>query len=134
MFLGQGDRLVACGSDDGRVYIYCAETGLLLRALEADEDVANCCQPHPHCTLLATRCALVSSGVRLLLLRCFADVGHPACGCSGIENVIRLWSPGPEPSTQEVAALRELVASNQVRHVNSLCSCHAIMKHAAYWL
>lgn len=56
VFLGQGDRLVACGSDDGRVYIYCAETGLLLRALEADEDVANCCQPHPHCALLATRC------------------------------------------------------------------------------
>ena len=44
VFVGRGDKLVACGSDDGRVYIYCSETGLLLRTLLADEDVANCIQ------------------------------------------------------------------------------------------
>jgi WD and tetratricopeptide repeat-containing protein 1 len=27
VFLGEKDELVACGSDDGRVFIYSAETG-----------------------------------------------------------------------------------------------------------
>ena len=44
VFVGRGDALIACGSDDGRVFIYCAETGLLLRAIQADEDVVNCVQ------------------------------------------------------------------------------------------
>jgi WD and tetratricopeptide repeat-containing protein 1 len=44
VFVGRGDKFVACGSDDGRVYIYDAGSGLLLRALQADEDVANCVQ------------------------------------------------------------------------------------------
>ena len=113
VFVGRADGLIACGSDDGRVFIYCAETGLLLRALHADEDVANCVQvrrsdrritpsfpqvlhnlclsflpqPHPHCAILAT---------------------------SGIENVVRIWSTGPEPSGQQSEALREIIAENQV--------------------
>ena len=43
-FIGQGDELVACGSDDGSVCIYRGETGQLVKVLEADEDVANCVQ------------------------------------------------------------------------------------------
>ena len=46
--MGRGDKLIACGSDDGRVYIYCSETGLLLRALKADDDVVNCVQVGGH--------------------------------------------------------------------------------------
>ena len=48
VFVGRGDKLIACGSDDGRVYIYCSETGLLLRALKADDDVVNCVQVGEH--------------------------------------------------------------------------------------
>lgn len=44
VFVGRGDRLVACGSDDGRVYIYDTETGKLVKVLVADEDVVNCVQ------------------------------------------------------------------------------------------
>ena len=43
-FIGQGDELVACGSDDGSVCIYRGDTGQLVTVLEADEDVANCVQ------------------------------------------------------------------------------------------
>ncbi len=43
-FIGQGDELVACGSDDGSVCIYRGDTGQLVKVLEADEDVANCVQ------------------------------------------------------------------------------------------
>ncbi len=44
VFLGPSDRLVACGSDGGRVVIYDADTGEPLVVLNADEDVANCVQ------------------------------------------------------------------------------------------
>jgi hypothetical protein len=43
-YLGEGDSLVAAGSDDGHVFIYDSVTGVPLRALAADDDVANCIQ------------------------------------------------------------------------------------------
>ena len=68
-FLGAHDQLIACGSDDGRVFIYDSITGACLRALSADEDIVNCIRPHPSLPVLAT---------------------------SGIESVVKLWSPeGP---------------------------------------
>ncbi len=36
-FLGSGDALVACGSDDGKVYIYDASTGMPVKVLSADQ-------------------------------------------------------------------------------------------------
>lgn len=84
-FLGQRDELVAAGSDDGRVFIYNSETGEVVQALQADEDVANCVQPHPSLPLLAT---------------------------SGIESVIRLWSPGDTLVKQDVD---KLALDNQQR-------------------
>ena len=35
---------MACGSDDGRVFLYDAGSGQPLLSIEADEDVANCVQ------------------------------------------------------------------------------------------
>jgi len=87
-FVGAGDAVVAAGSDDGCVVLYDAATGTVLRALEADEDVANCVQCHPTEAVLAT---------------------------SGIESVVRLWSPGadvPEASPEQLA---RVVARNQER-------------------
>ncbi|PNW77166.1 hypothetical protein CHLRE_10g425050v5 [Chlamydomonas reinhardtii] len=78
-FIGSDDAVVAAGSDCGRVYLYDAASGAVLRALPADEDVANCVQCHPSLPVIAT---------------------------SGIETVVRLWSPSdalPSP-----AAVREL--------------------------
>ncbi len=43
-FVGSDDRVVAAGSDCGRVFLYDAASGAVLRALNADEDVANCVQ------------------------------------------------------------------------------------------
>lgn len=42
--MGSDDRVVAAGSDCGRVFLYDAASGAVLRALNADEDVANCVQ------------------------------------------------------------------------------------------
>ena len=79
--------VTACsGSDDGRVFIYEADSGALVRALTADDEVANCVCPHPHEAVLAT---------------------------SGIETAVRLWAPGGTPT--EGAVLAGLAGRNQDR-------------------
>jgi len=66
VFFGQDDSFVAAGSDDGRIYLYDASSGVCLRALVGDDDIVNCIRPHPHLPVLAT---------------------------SGIDSTIKLWSP-----------------------------------------
>ena len=84
-FLGSNDDLVACGSDDGRVFIYNASTGECIKLLQADDDIVNCVQPHPTLPVIAT---------------------------SGIEPVVRVWSPSSdEPSPG--GSIDEVVARNQ---------------------
>lgn len=57
------------GSDDGSFFIWDRNTTNIVRVLRGDERIVNCLQPHPSTCLLAT---------------------------SGIDPVIRLWSPWPE--------------------------------------
>ncbi|CAK4099396.1 unnamed protein product [Aphanomyces euteiches] len=65
-FFGIDDAFVVSGSDDGMAYIWEKSTGELVNALQADEDIVNCVQSHPLDLCLAT---------------------------SGIESVVRLWTP-----------------------------------------
>ena len=53
-YVGQGDAVVACGSDHGQVLLFDADSGELLRILWADTEVANCVQCHPRLPVLAT--------------------------------------------------------------------------------
>ncbi|KAF1317838.1 Wd40 repeat protein, partial [Globisporangium splendens] len=69
-FMGQNDAYIVAGSDDGRAYIWEKATGKLVNAIVADESIVNCVRPHPIDSCLAT---------------------------SGIEDVIRLWSPTGDP-------------------------------------
>lgn len=57
------------GSDDGSFFIWDRNTTNIIRVLRGDERIVNCLQPHPSTCLLAT---------------------------SGIDPVVRLWSPLPE--------------------------------------
>eukprot|EP00884_Botryococcus_braunii_P023533 jgi/Botrbrau1/9864/Bobra.0080s0001.1 len=90
VFVGDDDQYVAAGSDCGHVFIYETKTGRVVRALDADDDVANCVQAHPLLPVLAT---------------------------SGIDNVVDLWSP--EGSQNKVVAdypsILQLVERNQER-------------------
>uniref|UniRef100_A0A6A7FV73 WD repeat protein iqw1-like n=1 Tax=Hirondellea gigas TaxID=1518452 RepID=A0A6A7FV73_9CRUS len=65
---------IISGSDDGFIYIWNKRTGEIVNIIKAsDGHVINCCQPHPTVPILAS---------------------------SGIENVVKLWSPtGLEPSS-----------------------------------
>ena len=60
----------------------------VVRVLEADEDVANCCCPHPSLPVLAT---------------------------SGIETCVKLWSPLARSTACNSAQTLRLVARNQDR-------------------
>lgn len=102
-FLGDDDSLVACGSDDGRVFFYDASTGACLRALSADEDVVNCLRSHPTLPVLAT---------------------------SGIESVVKVWSPeGAIDPGEEVESVAQTNQEQMKSGVN-LRVMRAIAQHA----
>lgn len=65
-FFGPKCEYVISGSDCGRIFIWRKKGGVLIRVMEADEDVVNCIEPHPHMTMLAS---------------------------SGIESDVKLWTP-----------------------------------------
>lgn len=68
-FVCSKGQYIVSGSDDGSFFIWEKETTNLVRILQGDESIVNCLQPHPSYCFLAT---------------------------SGIDTVVRLWSPRPE--------------------------------------
>ncbi|KAE9083116.1 hypothetical protein PF010_g21325 [Phytophthora fragariae] len=88
-FFGKNDAYIIAGSDDGRALVWDKATGELVNAIEADADIVNCVQPHPFDACLAT---------------------------SGIENVIRLWTPTSEDeNTPTAAKLEDILTKNQTQ-------------------
>ncbi|KAH8498063.1 hypothetical protein H0E87_017111 [Populus deltoides] len=65
-FFGPRCEYVSSGSDCGRIFIWKKRGGELIRVMEADRDVVNCTEPHPHTMALAS---------------------------SGIESDIKIWTP-----------------------------------------
>ncbi|XP_050678635.1 WD and tetratricopeptide repeats protein 1 isoform X3 [Leptidea sinapis] len=89
-FLGPDGNFLAAGSDDGSLFIWSKKSGNIVRCLKADESILNCVQLHPSTFLLAT---------------------------SGIEAVVRLWSPRAEDGNKESREVNsaEAAAANQQR-------------------
>lgn len=57
---------MCAGSDDGSIFIWNRHNTNIVRVLKGDDSIVNCLQPHPYSCYLAS---------------------------SGIENVVRIWSP-----------------------------------------
>ncbi|XP_028409491.1 WD and tetratricopeptide repeats protein 1-like [Dendronephthya gigantea] len=72
-FFGANGEYIVAGSDDGSFFVWEKSTANLLRILKGDESIVNCLQPHPSGCILAT---------------------------SGIDPVVRLWSPQAEHSDE----------------------------------
>ncbi|CAG5126463.1 unnamed protein product [Candidula unifasciata] len=72
-FFGSNGQYIVAGSDDGSFFIWEKATSNIIRVLRGDESIVNCLQPHASTCLLAT---------------------------SGIDPVVRLWSPRPEDGRQ----------------------------------
>ena len=69
LFYFSNGQYIVAGSDDGSFFMWEKQTTNIVRVLRGDDSIVNCLQPHPSTCLLAT---------------------------SGIEPVVRLWSPRPE--------------------------------------
>ncbi|XWS62614.1 hypothetical protein CRYUN_Cryun06bG0026200 [Craigia yunnanensis] len=65
-FFGPKSEYVVSGSDCGQIFIWKKKDRELVRVMEADKDVVNCIESHPHTTVLAS---------------------------SGIETDIKIWTP-----------------------------------------
>lgn len=65
-FIGPNDEYVASGSDCGRIFIWRKGDGKFLRAMEGDECIVNCIEPHPHAMAIAS---------------------------CGIDNDVKVWTP-----------------------------------------
>ncbi|XP_045499002.1 WD and tetratricopeptide repeats protein 1 isoform X1 [Colias croceus] len=89
-FLGPDANFLAAGSDDGSMFVWSRRSGNIVRCLRADESILNCVQLHPSMFLLAT---------------------------SGIEAVVRLWSPKSEDGSPESRLVDSVTAAaaNQQR-------------------
>ncbi|KAL1131225.1 hypothetical protein AAG570_010843 [Ranatra chinensis] len=79
-FFGSDGQFVVAGSDDGSIFIWDRKTTNNIRILKGDSSIVNCLQPHPTNCLLAT---------------------------SGIEHVVRLWSPLPQDGSLNVLEITE---------------------------
>ncbi|CAG0898801.1 unnamed protein product [Darwinula stevensoni] len=90
-FFGSKGEYIVAGSDEGSFFVWDRETGNIVQVLRGDESIVNVIQPHPSLCLLAT---------------------------SGIEHVIRLWSPRPDEekgSEHQVKDLDGVASANQKR-------------------
>ena len=68
-FFGSEGQYIVAGSDDGNFFCWDRNTTNIVKVLRGDEQIVNCLQSHPSIGLLAT---------------------------SGIDPVVKLWSPLPE--------------------------------------
>lgn len=90
-FFGSNGQYIVAGSDDGSFFIWEKTTTNIVRVLRGDESIVNCLQPHPTSCLMAT---------------------------SGIDPVVRLWSPKPEDGSEndrEVNNSDDAAMANQKR-------------------
>lgn len=90
-FFGSNGQYIVAGSDDGSFFIWEKSTTNIVRVLRGDDSIVNCLQPHPSVCLLAT---------------------------SGIDPVVRLWSPRPEDGSKndrEVDNSDDAALANQKR-------------------
>ncbi|KAH8865113.1 WD and tetratricopeptide repeats protein 1 [Schistosoma japonicum] len=83
-FFGSYGQYIVGGSDCGAFFIWDRNTTNIVRILKADSSTVNCVQPHPSICLLAS---------------------------SGIDSVIRLWSPNCEEDPDQSRVVRDQVGA-----------------------
>lgn len=90
-FFGSNGQYIVAGSDDGSFFLWEKNTTNIVRVLRGDDSIVNCLQPHPTHCMMAT---------------------------SGIDPVVRLWSPRPEDGKKderEVDNSDDAASANQRR-------------------
>ncbi|CAH8585123.1 unnamed protein product [Schistosoma turkestanicum] len=83
-FFGSYGQYIVGGSDCGAFFIWDRNTTNIMRILKADSSTVNCVQPHPSICLLAS---------------------------SGIDSVVRIWSPNCEDDPDQTRVVRDQVGA-----------------------
>ncbi|CAH8646433.1 unnamed protein product [Heterobilharzia americana] len=83
-FFGSYGQYIVGGSDCGAFFIWDRNTTNIMRIMKADSSTVNCVQPHPSICLLAT---------------------------SGIDSVIKLWSPNCEEDHEQSRVIKDHVGA-----------------------
>ena len=78
------------GSDDGHFFVWEKKSSNIVKAFVGDSSIVNCLEPHPSCCLLAT---------------------------SGIDSVVRLWSPRPDVSQKIIIFNANELGGNLLYHL-----------------
>ncbi|KAG1683268.1 WD and tetratricopeptide repeats protein 1 [Nymphon striatum] len=93
-FFGSNGQYIVAGSDDGSFFVWDKKTSNIKRIMKGDDSIVNCLQPHPSYCLLAS---------------------------SGIDPVVRLWSPKPEDGSKNDRDVKdlELAAKDNQRRMNA---------------
>jgi len=87
------DDFIFSGSDDGRLYVWSSVSGELLNAVTADQEIVNGCQPHP--TL-------------------------PLIGVCGIDESIKLLSPGSQISCTSREVVRGILRKRRASNLHDM--------------
>ncbi|XP_030761944.1 WD and tetratricopeptide repeats protein 1 isoform X2 [Sitophilus oryzae] len=90
-FLGDDGNFICAGSDEGIIFIWERKHSSLVTALFGDVSIVNCVQPHPNACFIAS---------------------------SGIDSVVKLWSPTSEDGRQNIRIVKEVnsvIEANQHR-------------------
>uniref|UniRef100_H2ZN13 Anaphase-promoting complex subunit 4 WD40 domain-containing protein n=1 Tax=Ciona savignyi TaxID=51511 RepID=H2ZN13_CIOSA len=90
-FFGNDGQYIVAGSDDGSFFVWEHDTTNLVRVMRADDSIVNCLQPHPRTCMLAT---------------------------SGIDPIVRLWSPKQIASDDRAVAETESAAEANQKRMN----------------
>eukprot|EP00249_Psilotum_nudum_P020128 c27576_g2_i1 orf=312-1757(+) len=87
-FFGPNSEYVVSGSDCGRIFIWKKKGGEVVALLLGDDQVVNCLEPHPHCTVLAT---------------------------SGMDHNVKVWSPTAEDLLSLPPDAEKIMETNRCR-------------------
>jgi len=90
-FFGPNNEYIMAGSDDKNFFFWDRISGSILKVYQGDNDLVNCLQPHPYLPIIAT---------------------------SGIEDVVKIWSPSHSENKNHVVykrttQLSDISAGNQ---------------------
>nr|VZI39508.1 unnamed protein product [Spirometra erinaceieuropaei] len=105
-FFGGDGQFIVAGSDCGSMFIWDRQTTNIVHILQADSATVNCVQPHP------SACQIASSG---------------------IDSVIRLWSPLPEDKPECDRLVKDYVGAAEANQERLRADpLEVVLRHIGY--
>ncbi|KAK1437847.1 hypothetical protein QVD17_03647 [Tagetes erecta] len=101
-FFGANEYVVS-GSDCGRMFIWKKKDAKLIRVMEADKQVVNCIQPHPH-TLMLASCG-IDWDIKIWTPTAL-EKAPPPTNINRLRHAANHWMVSPRDMALELLAMR----------------------------